>query len=174
MKFKYIKRIFFGFFIIVIILLLGSRLPAAIINIPGDYPLIQMGIEVASTADTVLVQPGTYTENINFEGKNITVGSLHLLSNDTTYILTTIIDGDSSASVVTFNQGESSEALITGFTLRRGYADFGGGVLCDSAGPTIESNIITGNLACMGGGIYCYKGSPIISRNKICFNTGLG
>ena len=38
---------------------------AQIINIPGDYPTIQQGINAATDNDTVLVQPDTYYENIN-------------------------------------------------------------------------------------------------------------
>ena len=44
---------------------------AAIINIPNDYPNIQEGINASVDGDTVLVQPDTYVENINFKGTNI-------------------------------------------------------------------------------------------------------
>ena len=56
---------------------------------------------VSSDGDTILVQPGTYVENIDFSGRNIVLGSLFLTTGDTTYIAQTIIDGDSSGSVVT-------------------------------------------------------------------------
>ena len=57
-----------------------------IINIPGDYPTIQLGIGAAINGDTVLVQPGRYVENIDFLGKNITVASLFSTTQDTSYI----------------------------------------------------------------------------------------
>jgi N-acetylneuraminic acid mutarotase len=40
------------------------------------FATIQHGIGVASHGDTVLVHPGVYREDANFNGKNITVGSL--------------------------------------------------------------------------------------------------
>lgn len=56
------------------------------IHIPADYPTIQQGINVAFNGDTVLVEPGTYNENINFGGKNITVASEFLITLYTAYI----------------------------------------------------------------------------------------
>ena len=138
---------------------------AQIINIPADYPSIQEGIEAAQNGDTVLVQPGTYVENINFEGKNITVASLHLLTSDITYIKQTIIDGDSSASVVVFWHDEDSTAVLHGFTITNGFTEYGAGIYISGTSPTLEHLIIKDNLAYWddiwqcghGGGIGCYS-----------------
>ena len=45
------------------------------IRVPGDAPSIKAGIALAKSGDTVLVAPGTYNENLDFLGKNITVTS---------------------------------------------------------------------------------------------------
>ena len=60
---------------------------ATIINVPADIDSIQGGINMAIDGDTILVQPGTYVENINFDGKNIVVSSLFLTTGDTTYYI---------------------------------------------------------------------------------------
>ncbi len=86
---------------------------ATIINIPGDYPTIQEGIDHGLDGDTVLVQPGTYYENLNFNGHNVVLASLFLTTGDTTYISTTIIDGDSAGSVITFSHVETAPAIST-------------------------------------------------------------
>ena len=40
---------------------------------PSLFATIQSAIDHAFNGDTVLVQPGTYVENINYNGKNIAV-----------------------------------------------------------------------------------------------------
>jgi len=106
---------------------------AAIIHVPGDQPTIQAGITVAVTGDTVVVDPGTYFENVNFNGKAITVSSAggpHV----------TIIDGGNVAPVATFSQGETPGAVLKRFTLQHGTSTFetgymAGGVYISSSSP---------------------------------------
>ncbi|MCK4653328.1 MAG: right-handed parallel beta-helix repeat-containing protein, partial [Candidatus Cloacimonetes bacterium] len=161
---------FFVFFIISVFL------SATIINIPGDQPTIQQGIDVAVNSDTVLVSPGTYVENINFNGKNIMVASWFLTTQDTTYITQTIIDGNQNGSVVTFESGEDSTAVLCGFTIQNGMGimvNEGGGIHCwSNSNPNLHNLIIKENFAHFGGGIYCYNSSPII-RNLTIINNGV-
>ena len=141
---------------------------AAIINIPDDYPTIQQGIDSSSDGDTVLVQPGTYVENVNFNGHNIVLGSLFLTTGDTTFISQTIIDGDSSGTVVTFESGEDSTAVFSGFTIRNGFDYNGGGIYCSGSSPIIRRNYIIANLASNeGGGIHCHNSVARILNNTI-------
>jgi len=97
----------------------------AILNVPEDYASIQVGINATTNGDTVLVEPGTYMENINYNGKNIVVGSLFLITSDTSYISQTVIDGNQNGSVVTFENWEDSTAVLTGFTITNGYSNHG-------------------------------------------------
>ena len=96
-------------------------------SVASPFRTIQFAIEHNNTSsgDIILVGPGTYTENINFRGKDITVGSLTLTTGDKSYVSETIIDGGSpsnsdSASVVTFIGGETSSAKLVGFTIQNG------------------------------------------------------
>ncbi len=80
----------------------------------------------------MLVQPGTYVENsIDYNGKFITVASLFLTTQDTTYISSTIINGNNSGSVFRFESGEDSTSILTGFTITNGHALYGGGIFCN-------------------------------------------
>ena len=141
--------------ILIFVLLVTTCLYSIIINVPGDQPTIQEGINVAVDADTVLVQPGTYIENINYNGKLITVASLFLITQDTTYISTTIIDGNQNGSVVAFENGEDSSAVLCGLTITNGFAS---GIYFFNSSPSLVNVIITNNSAAeygYGGGITC-------------------
>jgi hypothetical protein len=60
---------------------------ATTINVPTDYTTIQAALTAANATDTVLVQPGTYTENIIWPNVN----SIKLISAGDSS--NTIIDG---------------------------------------------------------------------------------
>ena len=122
------------------------------INVPADSSTIELGINGASDGDTVLVAAGTYIENINYNGKNIVVGSLFLTTSDTSYISSTIIDGNQNGSVVTFENGEDTTAVFSGFTIQNGDGQgYGGGIFANQTDPTINSCIIKNNTANGGG-----------------------
>src|SRR5262249_6581215 len=104
------------------------------IRVPTDQPTIQLAINTAINGDTALVSPGTYNENINFNGKAITVKSESRPQN-------TIINGGKLGSVVTFNSGEGRDSILNGFTLQNGSAAAGGGVMIYNSSPTVTNNV---------------------------------
>ena len=72
----------------------------ATISVPGDYATIQEAINASVDGDSIAVAAGTYNENINFNGKNITLGSLYIIDNDSTHIDSTIIRRNTRISCV--------------------------------------------------------------------------
>ncbi|MDC1020815.1 right-handed parallel beta-helix repeat-containing protein, partial [bacterium] len=145
--------------------------------IPDDFSTIQSGIDGSSNGDTVIVRDGTYFENINFNGKAITLQSENGSA-------TTIIDGSDTDRVVVFSSGEGSSSIIRGFTVRNGHANyinssmigFGGGIFCkNSSSPTIGECVITNNNAENdGGGMACVdSSSPIITNCEFNSNTAI-
>jgi len=173
--------------IIVLLLLLTENNSAQVLKVPGNYQTIQDAINASSNGDTVLVKPGVYYENINFNGHNIVLASLYLTTGDTSYISSTIIDGTSSGSVVRFESGEDSTTMIIGFTIQNGFTSSGGGIYCNNSDPNLINLIISGNKAeddfyAYGGGIYCTNNSNmnitnvIISENSTAgmWFTGVG
>lgn len=142
-------------------LMAAAAMQAQIIHVPGDYPTIQQGINAAVPGDTVLVDEGTYYEQINFLGKKpLTVASQFLADGDTTHIGNTIIDGSQisnpdSATLVFFGSGEDTTSVLCGFTIQGGKGTVfnlpgltirdGGGIFLSSSGATIRYNHITEN-----------------------------
>ncbi len=149
---------------------------AATVYVPDNYNSIQDAIDAAVPGDTIIVRPGTYTENIDFLGKAITVQSEQGAG-------ITIIDGNQAGSVVTFSNNEGSGSLLQGFTITNGTGTFdpvwvlyfGGGIYCSGSSPTISECTVTGNSADSGGGIFCTAASsPGIDNNTISDNTVTG
>lgn len=155
---------------------------ANIIEVPIDYGTIQDGIDNSADGDTVLVQPGTYFENINFNGHNITLGSMFIMTGDTSYISETIIDGGGGGTVVVFEDMETNDSVLEGFTIQNGLVYRGGGIMCDNnSNPTLRALIIRNNSVLVldgeygigyGGGIYCQDySSPTIDNIIIVDNS---
>ena len=159
-------------FVAVLFLLPRAASGQNTIHVPSDQATIQGAINVANNGDTVLVAPGTYYENINFNGKAITVTSSGGAAQ-------TIIDGGGVAPVVTFDTNETSTSTLNGFTLQHGISTAnslyrGAGVYVYFASPTIEKNIIQNNIGSVGAGIGVYYGSPLIRENTIKNNSMAG
>ncbi|MFC1721754.1 right-handed parallel beta-helix repeat-containing protein [Patescibacteria group bacterium] len=154
-------------------LLLTAIASAAVINVPGGYPSIQAGINVAVAGDTVLVDTGTYFENIDFMGKDIQVVSAGGSG-------VTTIDGGMNGACVVCITGETPTTLLEGFTLTNGSGYnigpnyYGGGVCCWGGSPTIRSCVIQDNQATWGGGVYSRNSSVVIEYCLVTNNVGNG
>ena len=99
---------------------------------PGDgsvgdpYCSIQDAIDNAVDTDEIVVAQGEYFENINFNGKAITLRSTD--PNDAGVVMATIINAGGSGRVVTCNSGEGSNTVLSGFIITGGNASSGGGM----------------------------------------------
>jgi len=142
-------------------------IPSTILDVPSFYPTIQLAINAASSGDTVLVQPGTYAERINFKGKRITVGSLFLATGNPNYIQSTVIAGNSDGSTVTFKSSENDSSMLVGFTVRHSNLFYGEGIYCFGTAPKIRHCIISNNVT---RGLNCIYASPVIENCEIKSN----
>jgi hypothetical protein len=116
------------------------------------WTTIQEGIDNARRCAIVL--PGTYIENVNFNGAPVAVMSVNGPDE-------TVIDGSTGGPTVTFESGESSNTILAGFKLINGtgseqvtstsyscgsgdtctdtYTSWcGGGLYVDNASPTLH------------------------------------
>jgi hypothetical protein len=158
---------------------------ATIIQVPGDYPTIQEGIDHSSPGDTVLVFPGTYVENVDFGGRSIVLASTFMFTEDQASIENTIIDGAGAYTTVSIQSGEDFSTRLIGFSIRNGLGtgDWpnvrGGGVhISGNATPTIEHCYIFNNMCIgssnRGAGIYANSANSSISHCRIYNNESDG
>ncbi|MBE0536034.1 MAG: PQQ-binding-like beta-propeller repeat protein [Phycisphaerae bacterium] len=121
------------------------------------YATIQSAIAAAADGDVVIVAPGVYRQRLNFAGKAITVRSTD--PEDWNVVTATVIDAQYNGSCVTFNQGETGDSVLEGFTLTRGT-----GTQVAFDGQPRQFNGVA------GGGIYCWWSSPTVRRCNIVVN----
>lgn len=180
-------------YIFCLVSVIASYLSAQIIHIPMDKSTIQAGIDAASDGDTVLVDQGTYYENINFLGKAIILSSHYIFDKDTNHIVNTIIDGSQPANpdigtVITLDSGEDTTSVIYGFTITGGTGTYfpafddcaGGAILSLYSGAKIihnyiEYNSVNSPTVGYGGAIEQYGDHFIILKNnRIRYNENNG
>lgn len=132
----------------------------------ADFCSIQEAIDDAVAYDTIIIKPGIFYENINFNGKNITITSAN--PNDVNLIESTIIDGNGVGNVVTFIHLEDESSVLLGLTIRNGEK----GIYCHQSKPLIEKCIVTGNGVGIEG--HAYSARPSIVDTIIENNQGDG
>jgi len=156
-----------------VMMIVSSLTCATIINVPGDYPTIQGALAVAAQGDTVLVQPGTYVENILWPPVN----DIKLLSAGDSS--NTIIDGHDAHIVIAIlvPVDIDTTTVISGFGITNGGGRYAHGICGEPTSPdnwispTIRKCAITRN---RGRGIWVYGGTPVIEDCAITENEGGG
>jgi hypothetical protein len=157
----------------------GSPIAAGdtgVFNVPGQFDTVQSAVDAAEEGRVIRVAPGVYNEQIDFQGKAITIES-------TDGPEVTIIDGSGFAagSVVTFANGEGLDSVLRGFTiangtvgtrLQKGEPSAGGGIFVNDASPTIEACVIRDNGAEYGGGLFLRFGDALVRDCRFVQNTG--
>ncbi|MGD0571699.1 MAG: PQQ-binding-like beta-propeller repeat protein [Sedimentisphaerales bacterium] len=186
--------------VIAAVLLQISCAFGAVLSVPGDYTTIQSAINAASPGDTVLISPGTYSGdgnyNITFSGKAVTVSSID--PNDAGIVESTVIDCNWLGGGFAIN----SSVVLDGLTITHGNysmgggisvsgtnisplirncnimdnnaANYGGGFYCSGSSTTvtiIDSNISGNSSANLGGGIYCSSGVAVVINNCKIMNN---
>ena len=158
------------FVLVAAVLSLASAAQAEVRRVPQAYRTISAAIAASFDGDVVEVGPGTYSEGLNFGGRDITVRSMAGAA-------TTIVDPVSGRCLTATGQ-KGIGARLEGFTLRGGSANEGGGVYVSASSPVLVNCVITGNESTTGngngGGVYVASGSPKLVGCTVLQNTASG
>lgn len=151
-------------------------------TVVDPYTSIAFALLQASTVsgDTVLVSPGTYSENVTFLGRGVSVIS-------TNGAAVTTINAGGAGSVVSFLSTDGTTMLLRGFTIINGTGtssgglERGGGIYASSCIARVRQCIVENNTAFEGGGVYAtnsdfdMRGSTVRNNTVIGFmSTGAG
>jgi len=111
-------------------------------NGTADFNNIQAAVDAASDGDEIIVMPGTYTGNgdqvVDMHGKELW---LHSSAGPEV----TIIDGDGIRRGIVCVSGETSYAIISGFTVTDCNGEDGGGIYCSLSSPGIQNCLFINN-----------------------------
>jgi predicted outer membrane repeat protein len=139
----------------------------------GDYATIQAAITARSSGDTIFCADGTYSgtgnDAIDFGGKNLK------LKSESNHPKDCIIEPSWDRGFY-FHSGETSSAIVQGFTIDGGSESNGGGFYIQNSSPVIFNCIIKSCQASGdGGGIYVTGASadPSILNCLIIQNEAL-
>ncbi len=138
---------------------------------------IQKAIDLAIHGDMIIVQPGTYQENLNIQGKNIVLRNVDPMDPvvvKSTRIGTDAIDGGQEV-LIRFQGTEDPNCVLAGFDINgsvNGFRDMSG-YLITSSRATISHCLFQGNCALGSSHVIEYWSGVVrhclIVDNRLCY-----
>lgn len=130
----------------------------------------------AAEGTTIWVGPGTYQETgLSFGGRNVRLQSTDMAEK-------TVVDGNKQGRLFRFVEGETSAALLDGFTLRRGRMNpgDGGAIYIQNSSPMLKNLILVDNQVIgptdggHGGAVAAIHANPTIIQCRFEGNRATG
>ena len=130
---------------------------------------IQDAVDIADNGGQIIVTNGFYLLDSNISvDKMVTIESVNGPKN-------TIVDGNGTNNYNRCFYFNSSNTVISGFTITNGNGYYGGGVCCRYSSSIITNCIIVGNIGSEGGGVYNGTVNDCIIRgNSTWYGEGGG
>lgn len=149
-----------------LVVVLAGGVRAETYFVPDHYDSLQYALDGVAVGDTVVVRDGVWrgpaNRNLDFGGKDLVLRSQNGSSHCTLDAEGTPDFGNRQRHIH-FHSGETSAAVVEGFTFIGGWIRFsgdgldgayGGSILCQAgASPTIRSCVFEGNHGYRGGSI---------------------
>ena len=142
-------------------------------SLEAPFETIARAVTSSVDGDTIRLNPGIYTEPIDFESKTIVLESRAFNEDDPSFILETYFaPGPVGGSCLLLDQSSNNNATIRGISFRGGSHPYGGGIAIINSSPTLEKIVVENNTAEIGGGIYIAGADPILKDITVRNNGG--
>ena len=156
---------------------ISSMSLAATLNVPASYSTIQLALNTATIGDTILVEPGTYSENLVWPNTaDLKLFSLGDTSN-------TIVDASGVGRCLDMQVAMMNNTIIKGFRFTNGQsligsAGTGAGIKLDNgASPSIENCMVDNGIGngdrCYGAGVFINGGTAKFINCSILQNHSI-
>ncbi len=144
-----------GFLVLFAVMPCAGRLITVDDDGPANFNTIQAAIADANSGDTVVIAPGRYTGqgnfNISFMSKAITVRSTE--PNDPCVVAATVVDCNNNGTGFILAYSDDANRALQGLTIINGFASEGGAISWTGKGM-ISNCVISNCRAGAGGGIF--------------------
>jgi len=125
----------------------------------GEVPTLQQAIDRATDGDRIEAGAGTYTENLDYRGRDI-----HIIGADGAVL----VPATTSQPLVAFRAGEGPGAVLEGFTLD---GDGGSTLTITGASPTLRDLLLRDFSGNIGGAMVVMDGSVTIEDTVFTENS---
>ncbi len=142
---------------------------AAVHQVPGDFATISAAIAAASPGDVIQVAAGIHAASTSGETFPLTVTKDNLVLQGAGMGVS-VLDAEGLARVV--NWEASTGGRLTGFTIRGGLHDVGGGLRVGNGAPEVDRNLFVDNGAGVrGAAIFVVRAAPPVASPWIHHNV---
>ncbi|MCB2199627.1 hypothetical protein KQI63_09495 [bacterium] len=160
----------------ILLIVLTKPLFSASLHVPGDYPTIQEAIDACSIqGDTVLIDTGSYGEEILISAISIVIASRYLETEDTSWVRLTRLQGEDLFRPITILGNGETHLEIHGLTIENGTADnysvpWGGGLYAKHTSILLNTCHFIGNTAYTGAAAFI-DSSDVTVRHNVIYNN---
>jgi len=145
-----------------------------VIHVPGDFATITEAIAAAIDGDVIQLGAQTFREYIDFAGKAITIRGAEEMG--TTLMRPPIEFGPAPHSIVTFDSGECSDAVLENLMIQGDQWEMyaGSAILLLESSPTIRGCVFSTHRAQFGGAVYASDSAAQFIGNRFLSNHAKG
>jgi hypothetical protein len=142
-------------------------------SLETPFETIEKAVNVSIDGDTIRLNPGVYTELIEFDGKQIVLESRAFELDSSELIFETYFGpGPLGGTCFSLDGNDDNYVTIRGISFRGGSDPYGGGIVISNCSPILESVIVEDNTAEIGGGIYLSNSDAILKNIQVRNNGG--